>query len=825
MGWRFSRGRLLWLLVVAGVGLALLSPNAGATVTSHSVAYVFDDTVFPCSAACGMNDTSFPGASIFTNAVTGTQPGTGSTGSYTPSGGSPVTLTNVPLSTLDSNAQALSGFDTAILYQLCNIGGPSNQAALAAINAFVNQGGKLMIFDADGCAPSSNGTPDWSGFVFPFATNNPGPQGASGSYSTVEASSLTTGLSPGPVPFDAVGDANVFTTFDPHWFQAVAATNTNGVTGTVMAYARAATGGLALYSGEDFWFTDGASPHLQQVFDDMLNQQWSPDNLPGTTPVCSQCTGAPISTTVDDGGLLDVSSFTDPSPLDQSQYSATIDWGDGQSSSGSVVAGAGSSFDVFGSHTYLTAGSYQVTVSITRSGLMFLKQTVAMTVNPAHYHVELKAWIPVAHVVDPLAPYPVPAQVYLHPLCQFPGIFVLGGTVMFSQYRGDNHAPYPGGYRVLSAFDFDWNGHNLVNASVPSYAHYGTTHLDKVQIDPLSTTTCVDQQTATSATSGAATGATSFSLSYSSANPLQPFAPTIDGTLRGTMSPSGTLSLSYDTDLIPSHGIQVTRDGIRILQAVVNDASCLGSSNLTGATGLAVFAWGLTHEDDHGSISVPAQTPGSVTSSPDLMCSGSYWATELVPNPIIATASRSLAVRVAAIHGGRVGRFIPLNAAVRAGLVSILRVGRGLAIVSDRRHPVAIKVLGGAGAIVAWGAGKGATGLRFYGPIRGPVQITLGRAYVVRDRRGRRLGALSLAHGVPRVTVTRHRRAGHLDELVFQARCRACIASIRVIEHNHHVATVRGYRLDLPARLLRGARFVVVDRLGRASSLLKLPTP
>jgi len=278
--------RALWLVATAAIALGALAPAARATLTSKSVAYVFDDTLFPCgSSGCGMNDSSFPGGSIFTNAVTGTQPGNGNTGAYTPSGGSQVTLTNVPLSTLDANAQALNGFDTAILYQLCNIGTPTNQGALAAINAFVKSGGKLMIFDADGCAPTSNGAPDWSGFVFPFATNNPGPLGASGSYTTVETSSLTTGLSPGPVPGDAVGDANVFTTYDPHWFQAIGATNANGVTGTVMAYARTPSGGLALYSGEDFWYTDGASPHLQQVFDDMLSQQWNPDKLPSTTRV------------------------------------------------------------------------------------------------------------------------------------------------------------------------------------------------------------------------------------------------------------------------------------------------------------------------------------------------------------------------------------------------------------------------------------------------------------------------------------------------------------------------------------------------------------
>jgi hypothetical protein len=289
--------------LVALVALGAIAPAAHATLTSRNVAYLFDDSLFACGDfGCGLNDSSAEGGSIFTNAVTGTQPGTGDTGTYTPSGGSPVTLTNVPLSTLDSNPQALKGYDTAILYELCNIGASANQTALSAINAFVSDGGKVMIFDADGCAPSSDGTPDWSGFIFPFATNNPGPQGASGSYTKVEPSSLTAGLSPGPVDGDAVGDANVFTSSDTRWYQAIAATNTNGVTGTVLAYAHAPSGGLALYSGEDFWFTNGPSPHLEQVFDDMLNKTWSPDNLPGTVPVCtSNCTGPPPTGSGDNG--------------------------------------------------------------------------------------------------------------------------------------------------------------------------------------------------------------------------------------------------------------------------------------------------------------------------------------------------------------------------------------------------------------------------------------------------------------------------------------------------------------------------------------------
>lgn len=302
------RGLLPLLALTLTLGwLGLFSASAQATsVVSHNVAYVFDDELFPCGASgCGINDTSFPGGSLFTNAL-GLQPGSGETGTYTPAGGSSVNLTNLTLSTLNANPHALDKFDTAILYQTCNIGTTANAPAMAEINSFLTAGRKVMIFDGDGCSPNSSSrgpTPDWSGFALPFATDNPGPLGASGSYSEVEPSPLTAGLSVGPVEGDAVGDANIFTTFDSRWFQAISATNVDGVGGRIEAYARTSTGGFALYSGEDFWFTDGPSPHLQTVFDNMLGQPWDPDNLPSTARVVG---GGPVSSCTRDAIIVGI---------------------------------------------------------------------------------------------------------------------------------------------------------------------------------------------------------------------------------------------------------------------------------------------------------------------------------------------------------------------------------------------------------------------------------------------------------------------------------------------------------------------------------------
>lgn len=279
MGVQVGRRRVASLVaalsVVAGALSAyvfMVSTPVSAATTSH-VAYVFD-------FGSGINDANGPGSgsSIFRNAVTGGAIGTGGTGTY-----NGAAYTNVPVSTVDaSGVSAFSGFDTVLLYEICDI--HSHPNTITAVNAFLNAGGKVMLFDADRCAPGFGGQADYTGLLFPFATNSPGPRGASGSYTQVEASTLTTGLAVGAVPGDAVGDANIFTSSAGGWCESIQAKNVNNTTGFVEAYARTTAGGLMIYEGEDFWFSFGPTPHLKNVFDDMQAQAFNPDGLPCTTP-------------------------------------------------------------------------------------------------------------------------------------------------------------------------------------------------------------------------------------------------------------------------------------------------------------------------------------------------------------------------------------------------------------------------------------------------------------------------------------------------------------------------------------------------------------
>ncbi|HMC67637.1 MAG TPA: Ig-like domain-containing protein, partial [Mycobacteriales bacterium] len=268
MTWRFFTTAML-----LGLALVVFSPAAHA-VTSTKVAYVTD-------FGTGLSDAGFPASSIFNNAVTG---------SPLPNGGTynGATFTDVPISAIDTSpATALAPYDTVLLYQVCSIG--SHPIALGAINAFLAAGGKVMIFDSDACAPSARGAANWSGFLFPFTTTSPGPVGGGGDYLAVVPSTLTTGLAVGPQPPDAVGDANVFTSFSGPWCVSITGQSDlpNNPPGFVEAYARTPAGGLAIYEGEDFWFTwKGTSlgpadlAHLKTVFDLVLAQPFRPDGLP-----------------------------------------------------------------------------------------------------------------------------------------------------------------------------------------------------------------------------------------------------------------------------------------------------------------------------------------------------------------------------------------------------------------------------------------------------------------------------------------------------------------------------------------------------------------
>jgi hypothetical protein len=219
-----------------------------------------------------------------------------------PSGYSP-SFTNVSPNTIATGGSSvLSGFDTVVLVGLCDIGLYLNPAGgfgpnfKTNIESFVSNGGKLIIYDSE--CTSTN----YSNFVYPFTTSNPGAAGAMGTLTDVEENSLSSSV-PANDSFvnvvavstqtDAVGDANVFVTFNQNWCTDLRALNTLGVNGPVQTYARLGSG-LIIYDGldKDFMGFDAAfnnnfdkasingQVHLQRIWLLQLLQPFNPDSLP-----------------------------------------------------------------------------------------------------------------------------------------------------------------------------------------------------------------------------------------------------------------------------------------------------------------------------------------------------------------------------------------------------------------------------------------------------------------------------------------------------------------------------------------------------------------
>ena len=86
-----------------------------------------------------------------------------------------------------------------------------------------------------------------------------------------------------------------------------------------------------------------------------------PNNLSGQVDLVSAIEGTPL------GGTTDVASFTDGTLTDTaSDFIATIDWGDGITTTGTVV-GSNGNFTVEGGHTYADDNFVSPVVTVTRT--------------------------------------------------------------------------------------------------------------------------------------------------------------------------------------------------------------------------------------------------------------------------------------------------------------------------------------------------------------------------------------------------------------------------------------------------------------------------
>jgi hypothetical protein len=194
--------------------------------------------------------------------------------------------------------------------------------------------------------------------------------------------------------------------------------------------------------------------------------------------------------------------------------------------------------------------------------------------EPIHYRFEIKAWIPFAHVPDP--------EEVLHEVA-----FRLAHSESVdqytSEYRGDGHSGYPGGYRVLHVVEFDWDGTRMMNVMFPAIAHFGTSHRDFSAVlrntfsfpQQSRFVHAVDSATTDHTVTGGTVGAQEVDLGMSSPNPLTIApAPDIDAdyTLFISQDTFGieTVTVRWTTDFMPNHGFSVIRNGVVVREKVVN---------------------------------------------------------------------------------------------------------------------------------------------------------------------------------------------------------------------------------------------------------------
>jgi hypothetical protein len=246
-----------------------------------------------------------------------------------------------------------------------------------------------------------------------------------------------------------------------------------------------------------------------------------------------------------------------------------------------------------------------------------------------HYIIGTKAYIPQSKVVDPSPvgrlidapntfrdPLPVPVS---------NGLQVDVDTNYQSHYRGDNHTGFDGSWRAQSYIEFDYNGKEITNfKSTNNKDSIAVTHRDwqwntvaQVQSGPF---VISEKEIAHGSGTEAAWGkgtvygqqksATSFSLGFSATNDISDRqtpgihdTPAIDSRLDGSVTEDGKkMTLKYKTDLFPSHGFQVIKNGQVIATEITNNASGV---DVSGIYGVANIGYGLTHQNNKGESQIP----------------------------------------------------------------------------------------------------------------------------------------------------------------------------------------------------------------------------
>jgi hypothetical protein len=310
-----------------------------------------------------------------------------------------------------------------------------------------------------------------------------------------------------------------------------------------------------------------------------------------------------------------VATFTDSQPTgNPSSYSASIGWGDGQSSAGTIIPTI-TGGKVQGTHTYNLPGFYTVTTTIRKTDGAVATATATAHIV-VHYRIEAKAFIPFLVVVDPVLHFEwltyQQTSTYDNPIfneaqCVSVKQSDQANTWVSTHYVGDIHAGFPGFWRSDNVLDFDWDGTGITNAM--QTRSEGTTHRVKVYWINGKIKFCIQQDTAKlDGSVSRQTGPNSFSVQIggpAGINPMVPYQPApFIINLNGTANPDFGLSLSYTTSGFPSWGLEVTRNGQRALTDVINDVSCLGPTDVLETNGVVNLSLGLARFKSKANLGV-----------------------------------------------------------------------------------------------------------------------------------------------------------------------------------------------------------------------------
>ena len=139
--------------------------------------------------------------------------------------------------------------------------------------------------------------------------------------------------------------------------------------GTIIAHGAAPNGVVFSVAGTHLYIEEGTYPIQVSIKDVGGSETFAVTQAVIADAPLTAATPPPLTVTERVPFTAAIVKFTDANPFATvKDFSATIDWGDGHTSPGSVVARADSTFAVTATHTYAEEGDHSAAVHIADSG-------------------------------------------------------------------------------------------------------------------------------------------------------------------------------------------------------------------------------------------------------------------------------------------------------------------------------------------------------------------------------------------------------------------------------------------------------------------------